>query len=42
MLTKSNPEAANRLLALAKSDVASRWQQYENLAAQNGKGNGNK
>ncbi len=42
MLTKSNPEAANRLLALAKCDVQSRWQQYEELGPQNGKGNGQK
>ena len=42
MLTKSNPEAAERLLKLAKTDVAVRWNQYEDLAAQNGKGNGHK
>jgi pyruvate-ferredoxin/flavodoxin oxidoreductase len=42
MLTKSNPEAAERLLELAKADVASRWKKYEELAAQNGKGNGHK
>jgi pyruvate-ferredoxin/flavodoxin oxidoreductase len=42
MLTQSNPEAAKRLLALAKIDVDARWQQYENLAAQNDKGNGHK
>ncbi len=42
MLTKSNPEAAERLLQLAKADVASRWEKYEELAAQNGKGNGHK
>ncbi len=40
MLTKSNPEAAERLLELAKSDVTKRWNQYEDLAAQNGKENG--
>ncbi len=42
MLVQSNPEAAKRLLALAKMDVATRWQQYENLAAQNDNGNGHK
>ena len=42
MLTKSNPEAAKRLLKLAKSDVTTRWNQYEDLAAQESKGNGNK
>jgi pyruvate-ferredoxin/flavodoxin oxidoreductase len=42
MLTQSNPEAANRLLALAKSDVESRWKQYEELASQNGEENGHK
>lgn len=42
MLVQSNPEAAKRLLALAKIDVATRWQQYENLAAQNDNGNGHK
>jgi pyruvate-ferredoxin/flavodoxin oxidoreductase len=41
MLTKSDPAAAERLLQLAKSDVERRWQQYEELAAQNGKENGN-
>jgi pyruvate-ferredoxin/flavodoxin oxidoreductase len=40
MLTKSNPEAAERLLELAKSDVTTRWNQYEDLAAHNGNGNG--
>jgi pyruvate-ferredoxin/flavodoxin oxidoreductase len=40
MLTKSNPEAAERLLKLAKSDVTTRWNQYEDLAAQDVKGNG--
>jgi pyruvate-ferredoxin/flavodoxin oxidoreductase len=42
MLTKSNPEAAERLLDLAKADVMTRWNQYEDMAAQNGKGNGHK
>ena len=42
MLTKSNPEAAERLLELAKTDVKTRWNQYEELAAQNGKGNDHK
>ncbi len=42
MLTQSNPDAANRLLTLAKADVESRWKQYEELAAKNGKGNGQK
>ncbi|MDX1413018.1 MAG: pyruvate:ferredoxin (flavodoxin) oxidoreductase [Candidatus Promineifilaceae bacterium] len=42
MLTQSNPEAANRLLTLAKSDIESRWRQYEVLAAQNSKENGQK
>ncbi len=36
MLTKSNPEAAERLLKLAKADVEKRWDTYEQLAAQNG------
>ncbi len=40
MLTKSNPEAAERLLELAKTDVMTRWNQYEEMAARNGKGNG--
>jgi pyruvate-ferredoxin/flavodoxin oxidoreductase len=40
MLTKSNPEAAERLLELAKADVTARWNQYEDLVAQNSKGNG--
>jgi pyruvate-ferredoxin/flavodoxin oxidoreductase len=42
MLTQSNPETAKRLLALAKTDVETRWKQYENLAAQDNKGNGHK
>ena len=42
MLTKSNPEAAERLLELAKTDVIARWNQYEDLAARNGRGNGHK
>ena len=41
MLTKSDPASADRLLQLAKSDVEVRWQQYQELAAQNGKENGN-
>ena len=44
MLTKSNPEAAKRLLALAQQDVAARWAMYETLAAATGTpggGNGN-
>jgi pyruvate-ferredoxin/flavodoxin oxidoreductase len=40
MLTKSNPEAAERLLQLAKEDVAARWSKYEELAAQGASGNG--
>lgn len=32
MLTQSNPEAAERLLKLAKADVAARWETYEQLA----------
>ena len=42
MLTKSDPAAAERLLQLAKADVASRWEQYEALAASNGTQNGDK
>ncbi len=42
MLTKSDPVAAERLLQLAKSDVETRWRQYEELAAKNGKSNGSK
>ncbi|MCO5188378.1 MAG: pyruvate:ferredoxin (flavodoxin) oxidoreductase [Anaerolineae bacterium] len=33
MLLQSNPEAAARLLALAKGDVEERWESYTNLAA---------
>ncbi|MFN2134485.1 MAG: pyruvate:ferredoxin (flavodoxin) oxidoreductase, partial [Candidatus Promineifilaceae bacterium] len=40
MLTKSDPAAADRLLQLAKADVAERWEEYELLAAGNGKQNG--
>ncbi|MCB8944427.1 MAG: pyruvate:ferredoxin (flavodoxin) oxidoreductase, partial [Ardenticatenaceae bacterium] len=32
MLTQSHPETAERLLALAKADVAARWQQHIRLA----------
>jgi pyruvate-ferredoxin/flavodoxin oxidoreductase len=42
MLTKSDPAAAERLLQLAKADVERTWSEYEKLAAQNGKNNGNK
>ncbi|MCA9924332.1 MAG: pyruvate:ferredoxin (flavodoxin) oxidoreductase [Anaerolineales bacterium] len=37
ILQQSNPEAAARLLELAKSDVQSTWQTYEKMAAKNGK-----
>ena len=40
MLTKSDPGAAERLLQLAKADVAATWERYEEMAAQNGKQNG--
>jgi pyruvate-ferredoxin/flavodoxin oxidoreductase len=40
MLTQSDPAAAERLLELAKADVDRTWRQYEELAAQNGKQNG--
>jgi hypothetical protein len=33
MLQQSNPEAAERLLELAKSDVAQRWESYRKMAA---------
>ena len=33
MLQQSNPEAADRLLKLAKADVAERWKSYQRLAA---------
>ncbi len=32
MLQQSNPEAAERLLELAKGDVASRWKKYKEMA----------
>jgi pyruvate-ferredoxin/flavodoxin oxidoreductase len=32
MLQQSNPEAAERLLELAKADVAQRWESYQKLA----------
>jgi len=32
MLQQSNPEAAERLLKLAKADVAQRWENYHRLA----------
>ena len=32
MLTKSNPEEAKRLMALAEEDVRNRWKKYEELA----------
>lgn len=38
MLKQSNPEAAARLLELAKSDVEARWEQIERLAHSNGNG----
>ena len=38
MLTQSNPEAAQRLLQLAKADVSARWEQVERLARGNGNG----
>ncbi|MFW5942083.1 MAG: pyruvate:ferredoxin (flavodoxin) oxidoreductase [Chloroflexota bacterium] len=38
MLTQSNPEAAERLLELAKEDVAMRWKQYQRLAGKNDNG----
>jgi pyruvate-ferredoxin/flavodoxin oxidoreductase len=34
MLTKSQPEAAKRLLEEAQQDVNTRWQMYQYLAAQ--------
>ena len=37
ILQRSNPEAAARLLDLAKADVAKTWQTYESMAAKNGK-----
>ncbi|MFN2125324.1 MAG: pyruvate:ferredoxin (flavodoxin) oxidoreductase, partial [Candidatus Promineifilaceae bacterium] len=41
MLTKSDPAAAERLLQLAKADVERTWNEYEELAAKNGKNRGN-
>lgn len=38
MLKQSDPEAAERLLQLAKEDVEMRWEQYERMAKQNGNG----
>ncbi|HZD10604.1 MAG TPA: pyruvate:ferredoxin (flavodoxin) oxidoreductase [Candidatus Binatia bacterium] len=38
MLTQSNPEGAQRLLQLARADVAARWEQVEQLARSNGNG----
>ncbi len=32
MLQQSNPEAAERLLELAKLDVAERWESYRKMA----------
>ena len=44
MLTRSKPEVAERLLALAQEDINARWQLYEQLASvrrgANGNGNG--
>jgi pyruvate-ferredoxin/flavodoxin oxidoreductase len=37
MLTKSHPERAEKLLELAKADVAAQWEKYSQLAAKNGK-----
>jgi pyruvate-ferredoxin/flavodoxin oxidoreductase len=34
MLTKSNPEEAKRLMALAEQDAKNRWKLYEKLAAE--------
>jgi len=39
MLTKINPEAAKRLMALAQEDVTTRWKLYEDMAKETG-GNG--
>ena len=33
MLQQSNPEAAERLLKLAKADIEARWKKYQRLAA---------
>ncbi len=38
MLTQSSPEAAERLLQLAKDDVSARWEKIERLARPNGNG----
>jgi len=35
MLQQSNPEAAERLLKLAKADVAARWESYRKMAMSN-------
>ncbi len=40
MLTKSNPEEAQRLLALAQTDVQQRWKLYEHWANMPANGNG--
>jgi len=42
MLTQSNPEAAERLLELAKADVEMRWNQYERMARGENGSNGQK
>jgi pyruvate-ferredoxin/flavodoxin oxidoreductase len=39
ILQKSNPQAAERLLKLAKQDVKTRWERMERLASGNGKSN---
>jgi pyruvate-ferredoxin/flavodoxin oxidoreductase len=36
MLTKSNPEEAKRLMALAEEDARRRWKTYEEMAQENG------
>ena len=33
MLTRSNPEAARRLIKLAQEDVINQWRLYEHLAS---------
>jgi hypothetical protein len=40
MLTQSHPDRANKLLELAKEDVAERWETYSQMAnpKTNGKG----
>jgi len=35
MLTKSHPEAAKKLLELAKEDVRQKWHHYKQLAGLN-------